>query len=290
MTVGLLITNYNTWTLTSQCIENCIKYADDTIDQFVVVDDCSTEPFGNQFPEVTVIKHKENKGLVKSLNTGLAALHTDLIIIFDSDAWPLEPFIKKTKAYFSEHTKTGVAAYDTQRLDGTPAVSYEAEPDAMSLVLGQQLHARYVKLFQGRPKKITVYTCAMIIRKRVAEEIGGFDETYDWLDLDHDICMSAMQKGWKIGIVPVKAIHKGSGTPQKVSRRVIRSYQNRMKLLKKFGKYPAVPLLNSLVIGRLTIEWLFLQSVGRLKYSKEKFEDKIASRNALLGMFINGKI
>jgi GT2 family glycosyltransferase len=290
MTVGVITTNYNTWALTSTCIEHCLKYADDTIDQFVVVDDHSTEPFINNFDHVQLIRNEQNFGLVKSLNRGLASVDTDLVILFDSDAWPLENYILKTKQYFRDNPKVGIAAYQTENASGKPAVAYEAEPDAMSIVLGQKLHGYYQKLFNNNPKQITVYTCAMVLRKEVIEQVGGFDESYDWLELDHDICMSAIRKGWDIGIIPVRAFHKGSGTPQRVSKRVIRFYQNRMKLLKKFKKYPAAPLLNTFILSRLMLEYFSINTLGRLKMSKEIREDKSYSRSQLISMFVKGQI
>jgi GT2 family glycosyltransferase len=290
MTVGLITTNYNTTELTSKCISNCLQYADDNIDQFTVVDDCSTELFENTFKGVQLLRNPQNMGLIKSLNRGLSATDTDLVILFDSDAWPLENYIVKTKQYFKDNPKVGIAAYKTENAAGKPAVSFEPEPDAMSVILGQKLHGYYQKYFNKTPKQITVYTCAMVIRKEVLQQVGGFDENYDWLELDHDICMSAIRKGWGIGLIPVRAFHKGSGTPQKVGRRVIRFYQNRIKLLKKFGKYPVRPLLNSLIVGRLAVEYLAINTLGRIKMSDEVRADKSYSRSSLIGMFFTGKI
>jgi GT2 family glycosyltransferase len=290
MTVGIITTNYNTMEMTSKCIDHCLRYADDKIDQFTVVDDCSTELFENKFNNVQLLRNPQNLGLVKSLNKGLNATDTDLVVLFDSDAWPLEEYILKTKAFFEANPTIGIAAYSTENAEGNPAVAFEPEPDAMSVILGQKLHGYYQKYFNKSPKQITVYTCAMVIRKEVLQQVGGFDENYDWLELDHDICMSAIRKGWGIGLIPVRAFHKGSGTPQKVGKRVIRFYQNRIKLLKKFGKYPAKPLLNSLIVGRLAVEYLAINTLGRIKMSNEVRADKSYSRSSLIGMFFTGKI
>jgi GT2 family glycosyltransferase len=290
MTVGLLTTNYNTAALTTKCISNCLLYADDKIDQFTVVDDCSTELFENSFKNVRVLRNDQNSGLVKSLNKGLKVTLTDLVILFDSDAWPLENYIVKTKKFFQDHPETGIAAYTTENGNGKATSSFEPEPNAMSVLLGQKLHGYYQKYLIQNPKHITVYTCAMVIRKEVIAQIGGFDENYDWLELDHDICMSAIRKGWDIGIIPVRAYHKGSGTPQKVGNRVIRFYLNRIKLLKKFNKYPAKYLLNSIIVSRLTIEYLLINTVGRVKFSHEVREDKSYSRSKLIRLFFTGKI
>jgi GT2 family glycosyltransferase len=290
MTAGILITNYNTWTLTSESIQNCLKFADEKIDQFIVVDDCSTEPLVNTFSEIKLIRNIVNKGLVKSLNVGLQELDTDLIFIFDSDAWPLEEYIIKTKQYFLDNPSVGIAAFETENAQGEKIASAEPEPDAASLVLGQQLHTYYQKIFNKNPSVITVYTCAMVIRKEVLAQIGGFDENYDWLELDHDLCMSAIRKGWKIGVMPLRAFHKGSGTPQKVSHRVVRFYKNRLRLLKKFNKYPLGRLLDLLIVSRLSIEYALINTIGRIKYNSEKRQDKTASRSTLIKQFIKKEI
>ena len=290
MTVGLLTTNYNTLSMSTQCVEHCLRFADDKIDQFFVVDDHSTELFDLPFENVQILRNPANLGLVKSLNNGLSHMTTDLIILFDSDAWPLEEYILKTKQYFLDNPNVGIAAYHTVNADDKLMASFEAEPNAMSLVLGQKLHSYYQRFFEKNPKRITVYTCAMVIRKEVLEQIGNFDESYDWLELDHDICMSASRKGWGIGVIPIKAFHKGSGTAQKVSHRVIRFYKNRIKLLRKFHKYPVEGLLNSMIVGRLSIEYLAINILGRLKFSDEVRKDKSFSRAELIKLIISGKL
>ncbi len=290
MTVGLLTTNYNTLSMSTQCIQNCLHFADDKIDQFVVVDDHSTEKFELPFDHIEVVHNAVNLGLVKSLNIGLSRLDTDLVILFDSDAWPLEEYIVKTKEFFKNNPDIGIAAYQTENAKHEMTASSEAEPNVMSLLLGQQLHARYQRIFEKKPRFITVYTCAMVIRKEVLEQVGNFDESYDWLELDHDICMSASRKGWNIGIIPIKAFHKGSGTAQKVSHRVIRFYKNRIKLLRKFNKYPMEKLLGSIIITRLSIEYLAINVFGRLRYTNEIRRDKSFSRTELIKLILSGKL
>ncbi|MCC9167205.1 glycosyltransferase family 2 protein [Pontibacter harenae] len=287
MKIGLLVTNYNTWEMTSQCIENCIKYADSPIDQFVVVDDCSNEPFENHFGEqISLSCNQTNLGLIRSLNKGLEILDTDLVLIFDSDAWPLENFTNDVKEYFSNNKEIGIASFNLLDSEGKPSVSFEAEPSILSLVLGQKLYAHYQRIFSKFPKSFTVYTCAMVVRKKVLEEIGSFDENFDWLELDHDICMRATRRGWKIGIIPTKVFHKGSGTPQKVSHRVVRFYKNRWYLLSKFNKIRFAKSMARVIRWRLTIEYLVLHVFGSYLFKdKEVINDKLHSRRELLQFF-----
>ncbi|WP_291276115.1 glycosyltransferase [Flavobacterium sp.] len=284
MSIGILITNYNTWAMTSEAIQHCIVHSGHESIQITVVDDASTEAFNNQFEnQIRLIKQAHNQGLIKSLNLGLSSIDTELICIFDSDAWPLEPFTQGIKEYFTQNPTVGIAAFKTEDAHGFPNASFEAEPGYMSIVLGQKIYQYYQKVFLRNPKSITVYTCAMVIRKKVLDEIGLFDENFDWLELDHDICMRAIRKGWGIGILPLRAFHKGSGTPQKVSHRVIRFYKNRWYLLRKFNKIKNPALIRTLVLARILSEKAVLLFVGRFLFkNKEVFNDKVHGRNSLI--------
>lgn len=286
--LGILVTNYNTWSLTGTCIKNCLKYADSEIDQFLVVDDCSTESFENTFEEIELIRNQTNQGLIKSLNLGLKNMKTDLILILDSDAWPLEDYIQKIKNYFTENPDVGIATFKTINGNGEESDSYEAEPGALSLILGQQLHRLYLNKFLKKPQNINVFTCAMVIRKRVLEEIGLFDENFDWLELDHDLCMRASRKGWKIEVMPIRAFHRGSGTPQKVGQRVVRFYKNRWYLLRKFKKVKFEYPTALLICFRLSLEYILLSTIGPLYYKNmEIVKDKIYSRKKMIQYFMS---
>ncbi|MCY2687951.1 glycosyltransferase family 2 protein [Salinimicrobium sp. TH3] len=287
MSLGLLVTNYNTAALTTSCIEHSLKYADAPIDQFVVIDDCSTEDYSFNFKEVEVIRNSRNLGLIKTLNRGLKNMHTDLILILDSDAWPLEDYVSGVKSYFNDNPEVGIATFQTVNSKGLASASYEAEPGALSLLLGQQLYRLYLNKILRNPRRINVFTCAMVVRKQVIKEIGNFDENFDWLELDHDLCMRATRKGWKIAVMPIRAFHKGSGTPQKVSDRVIRFYKNRWYLLKKFGKIDPAFVLVGAISFRLALEFILIWTIGFFYYRNlEEIKDKGNSRKALINYFL----
>ncbi|GHA48872.1 glycosyl transferase [Salinimicrobium marinum] len=287
MTLGILVTNYNTWELTSQCIGKCFEYAEVPFDQFLVVDDCSSEIPGAVPAQIKLIRNKRNLGLIRSLNRGLKNLDSDLILLLDSDAWPLENYVKGIKEYFRTNPEVGIATFQTVNAAGTASASFEAEPGVLSLLLGQQLYQWYLNYFVKHPKHINVFTCAMVLRKEVLEDIGLFDQNFDWLELDHDICMRASRRGWKIGVMPLKAFHKGSGTPQKVSQRVIRFYRNRWYLLNKFGKIRWPYLVAGMICFRLGLEFLLIWTLGTIYYRDvEVVKDKAHSRKEIIKYFL----
>jgi GT2 family glycosyltransferase len=288
MTLGILVTNYNTWELTSQCIKKCVEYAEDPFDQFLVVDDFSSEVPGCFPAEIKLIRNKRNLGLIRSLNKGLKNIDSDLILLLDSDAWPLENYVKDIKKFFQENPKVGIATFKTFNSVGIASASFEAEPGVLSLILGQQLYQWYLNYFVKNPKHFNVFTCAMVLRKEVLEDIGLFDKNFDWLELDHDICMRASRRGWEIGVMPLKAFHKGSGTPQKVSHRVIRFYRNRWYLLKKFDKIRMPFLVACIICLRLGFEFFLIWTLGAIYYRDiEVVMDKANSRKEIIKYFFN---
>ena len=182
----------------------------------------------------------------------------------------------------------GIATFRTENSEGKPSDSFEAVPGALSLILGQQLYRLYLNRFLKNPKEINVFTCAMVIRREVLKEIGLFDEKFDWLELDHDICMRASLKGWRINVMPIRAFHQGSGTPQKLGHRVVRFYKNRWYLLRKFDKIKLESLTALLITIRLGMEFIVVWTCGPLYYrNMETVRDKAYSRKKMIQYFLS---
>lgn len=282
-TLGVVVTNYDTRELTARCLEGVLAHRAG-IDRILVVDDASPEgPPASPDPAVEVRANPENLGLVRSLNLGIRGVGTDLVVLFDSDARPLEPFAARVRERFAADPRLAVLGFATVDASGRPAGSHEGEPDLWSLLLGQRLHARYERL--RRPKaELCVYTCAMALRRSAFDEVGGFDEAFDWLDLDHDLCMSARRAGWRVVHEPeLVAFHQGSGAPQRVSHRVRRFYRNRWLLLRKHGKIRHPGPVRILVVARLAAELALLRLLGPLFVRDPAVRaDKLAGRKALV--------
>jgi GT2 family glycosyltransferase len=282
LTLGVLVTNYETWELTRSCLEGILVYRCE-VDRILVVDDASSQPPPPLDIAAEVLRNPENLGLVRSLNLGIRDLGTDLVVLFDSDARPLGPFARRVREHFASDPRLAVLGFATVDERGLPTGSYEEDPEIGSLLLGQRLHTLY-KRFRLEKGNLCVYTCAMALRRAAFEELGGFDENFDWLDLDNDLCMRARRAGWRVAHEPeLIAFHKGSGTPQKVSQRVLRFYKNRWLLLRKFDKIHHPRLVRILIQGRLGAELLALRLLGRFLFrDPATLADKLAGRRQVL--------
>jgi GT2 family glycosyltransferase len=277
-TVGVLVTNYNTWTLLRRCLD-AVRRHEPRLDEILVVDDASDLPAPDLAEGVRLVRNQSRSGLVASLNRGLRLCRSDIVVILDSDAYPATCFREETELAFARQPETSIVGMPTVREDGSASGWCEREPDVWTLLLGQRLDALRSRFHGRRSSPINVFTCAMAVRRDAILSFGGFDERYDWLDLDHDICMAARRAGQRVGaLVNARVVHEGGGAPQGTSDRVWRFYKNRWYLLRKFGKIRWPRLVRALLLTRLALERLFVFSAGALLWSPAVRRDKARGR------------
>jgi GT2 family glycosyltransferase len=124
----------------------------------------------------------------------------------------------------------------------------------------------------------------MAVRREAVEEVGGFDEGFDFLDADTDFSMRLRQAGWQLQKSgEMVAYHEGGGSPQSTAKRVVRHHRNRWQLLRKHGKLQSPELVRTVLGLRFAVEYLLLRTFGALLFDKEAtLNDKITGRRKLL--------
>ncbi len=266
LSVGVVVTNYETWELTRRCLEAVAALGGAA--DVVVVDDGSQAPPPPGIERLArVLVNETNQGLCRSLNRAVAACRADVVVLFDSDAYPLSEFASQLAAAFAADPRLAVAGFSTVGSGGRPTASCEEEPDVLGLVLGQRLDALRKRLAPRRAagERLSVFTCAMAVRRETFLAAGGFDDAFDWLDLDHDLSLRLRRAGHRLAVLPgLLAFHEGGGAPQRRAERVLRAYKNRWLLLGKHGKLRRPGLVRRLVVARLAAEVATLRLLGPL--------------------------
>src|SRR6478735_9476576 len=170
----------------------------------VIVDDGSTVAvrevdFGGMHCDVRVIRHPRSKGPSAARNTGLAACETDFVAFLDSDVVPRRGWLEALLGHFCDPTVALVAPriIGLREPEGLVA-RYEAVRS--SLDLGQR-EAPVV------PYGTVSYvpSAAIICRRSVLGEVGGFDETMKSGE-DVDLCWRFIEAGARLRYEPIAMV------------------------------------------------------------------------------------
>jgi GT2 family glycosyltransferase len=292
LSISALVTNYNTWQLTANCIRELERWSNADLTEIVVVDDASEEHAPEHLPDkVRVIHNPQNRGYVASVNIGFSHLKDDLIILLDSDAYPLMDLTQSLANLFTNNSQLGIVGFQLVDEDGKPTGSSTPEPNVFSLLFGQKLAAWHQSWFsQSKELPLCIHSCGMAVRRIAFEDIGGFDEGFDFLDADIDFSMRLRAAGWQIQVDPdLVAYHKGGGSFQSTAKRVLRHHRNRWLLLVKHGHLALPWLLKIGLVTRHVLEYSFLGMMGKvLVKNPTTLRDKLHGRRQLLNKVWSG--
>jgi hypothetical protein len=283
--IGVLITNYQSWPLTENAIREVLRWSGNNISKIVVVDDASDAT--GKFPDsdkVVIHRNPKNLGYVRSVNVGMRLLDDELVLILDCDAYPLMDLVPRILEQFQDEPRLGALGIFESDASGKARIAGEPEPTLLHFLLGQALAMRCARQGWFAGKRFVLYSCCMAVRRKAFEQIGGFDEQFDFLDADTDFSMCLQDAGWLVKTDPtLQCFHRGSGSPQTTARRVVRHHRNRWLLLRKHGQVRSPQLCRFLLKARHICEWILLM-IAKLFHLRpaEELQDKLHGRRQLL--------
>ncbi|MFG0325688.1 MAG: glycosyltransferase [Phycisphaerales bacterium JB037] len=153
--------------------------------EWLIVNDGSTDadalaglaPYRDRDPRIRVIDHEVNKGLSAARNTGYTAARSELVCMLDSDDLIEPTFLEKCVMYLHAHPGVGfVKGWST----------------------GFGHHAYLWKHGFHKPRRFLSMNSVdptSVVRKRVWQAVGGFDETNRGGLEDWEFWLAAASKG-----------------------------------------------------------------------------------------------
>lgn len=127
MKVSIIIINYNTFKLTSQCIQSVIDTTHGVEYEIILVDnasvECDASLFQHNFPSIVLIKSPVNGGFAYGNNLGIERASGDYILLLNSDTILKEDTISEVVTEMSSNTDIGVLScrmtYEDETLQHT---------------------------------------------------------------------------------------------------------------------------------------------------------------------------
>jgi mycofactocin system glycosyltransferase len=170
----------------------------------IVVDDGSTVPvspddFTDMHCDVQVLRHDRSKGPAAARNTGMAASNTDFVAFLDSDVVPRRGWLEALLGHFCDPAVALVAPriVGLKQPDNLVA-RYEAVRSSLDLGLREAPVVPYGTVSY-------VPSAAIICRRSVLKEVGGFDETLKSGE-DVDLCWRFIEAGARLRYEPVALV------------------------------------------------------------------------------------
>ena len=284
--VSVVIPVYGQWNLVKRNIDALIKFDAEYLREILVIDDCSPQPNPYIFDRalVKVIPNQTNLGYSGTVNKGLKEAVSSIIVLLDSDAYPVGPFIRQLGFLFSSDMSIGCIGFSTVDEQGTMTGNYQFESNIAGLIMGQALEARLKISSYKKKKNILPHSCAVSFKKQCLVEMNYLDEIhFPVLDADVDLSMRIHRSRWKLVFTrDITICHKGGSSYQVNYKRVLLHHKSRWALLKKFDLIPLPALMKALIRVRVRTELAILRLCTFIRKDAVFYEEKIKGRRILL--------
>ena len=219
MQVSVIIVNYNTKKLTSECIDSVFEKTRDVDFEVILVDNASTDGSAEHFAldkRITFIASPENIGFGRANNRGAEAGKGEYLLFLNPDTLLMNDAISKMAEVMEGDEKIGICGGNLYDGYGEPTHSYGYITQTFSGYFKNIFFP--VTLFPGmyeehnksdRVKSVGYITGAdLMIRHSVFDHVGGFCKEMFMYYEDVDLNYKVKKAGYKVMSVPeARIIH-----------------------------------------------------------------------------------
>lgn len=212
--LSIVILNHNTQALLEQCLKSLPRHSDY---QVIVVDNASKDGsvamVEKKFPWVEIIKNKTNCGFTRGNNAARKATKGEYILFLNSDTEVYEGTLETMVEFMDSHPDAGISTCLVELPDGKLYYAcHRGFPTVWnSLLYFLGLPSNYRGSFWPLDKVHEIDACSgtfLLIRKKLLDQIGWFDEDYFAYGEDIEMCYRVKELGCKVYFIPtVKIMH-----------------------------------------------------------------------------------
>ena len=226
--VSIVIPLYNKVEYTQKCLEALIANTPSEIDyEVILVDNASsdgTSAFLAQLEgNVHILVNSQNLGFAKACNQGAAIAKGRYILFLNNDTEPKPGWLEPLLCVLNDDAGVGAVGARLLYPDGTLQHAGVTVTEDLQHGLSLNCLHRFHRLPADFPEAnvrtdVQVVTgAALMIRRALFHEVGGFDEGYWNGNEDVDLCFTLGQRGWRIVYEPQSCLvhHESVSGPER---------------------------------------------------------------------------
>lgn len=219
--VSVIIVNYNTQKVTSECIDSIFEKTSGIDFEVILVDNASTDGSKEYFQKDSRIKYiynDENIGFGRANNLGVKIAEGDNILFLNSDTLLKNNAIKILSDYLDSNPKVGICGGNLIDKNGNPSYSFSRYypsiyeelnslffniPDI--ILYGKNLNYNST----GHPMNVASISGAdLMVKKHLIEDGNAFNEKFFMYYEDTELCFRTKKSGYLVQSVPeARIIH-----------------------------------------------------------------------------------
>jgi N-acetylglucosaminyl-diphospho-decaprenol L-rhamnosyltransferase len=256
--------NFNSGHQLRKCLESIkrTKQGNYRLNRVVVVDnasvDGSAEDLGDFGFRLVVVRNETNRGFAAACNQGAKGSDADYLLFLNPDTRLFEDSLDKPIAFMEHPGNRKIGIVGIQLIDEHGHISrtctrlpnlrqFFAQILGLDRIAPRVFQSHFMWEWDHKESRDVdhVMGAFFLIRRRLFEELGGFDERFFVYLEDLDLSLRAHRAGWRsFYMADVEAYHKGGGTSEQI-KSVRLFYSLRSRILysyKHFGPASATSL------------------------------------------------
>ncbi len=263
MKLSVIIVSYNVRSLLEDCLRSAEKASLGIDSEIIVVDnnsaDNSAGMVAQKFPEVKLIRNKENLGFSRANNQARDHAGGEYVLFLNPDTVIKENTFKVCIDFMDSHPGAGAMGVkmtdgkgrylpESKRAVPTPMIAFYKLSGLTALFPRSKTFGRYYlgHLDKDKPHQIEVLTGAFFFaRKEALDKVGWFDESFFMYGEDIDLSCRLLQNNFTVHYHPGTSIihYKGESTRKSSINYVLIFYRAMAIYAKKHFNSPGTFLL-----------------------------------------------
>ena len=247
--LSIVIVNWNAGHLLRDCVRSIEEAGREGFEfgRVVIVDNCSNDGSLDGLASATlpleIIRNTKNKGFAAACNQGAQGSHADYLLFLNPDTRLFAGSLSVPFAFMEAAQNQSVGICGIQLIDEHEEISrscvrfptprmFFSKIFGLDRLLPKFFRSHFMEEWEHKENRGVdhVIGAFFLLRRRLFEQLNGFDERFFVYLEDLDFSLRAKESGWaSYYLANARAYHKGGGTSEQVkARRLFYSLRSRI--------------------------------------------------------------